>query len=139
MRNPWDTCVSNYTRQFKNLMPFAYDLTELGRYCRLCDDMMAHWKAALPREVIHEAHYEALVDDLETQARALTDFCGLKWEDACLAFHKNKRVVKTASHAQVVKPVYRSSLHRWKQYETKMSPLINSYQNEPPLIGAVSR
>ena len=135
MRNPWDTCVSNYTQQFKNLMPFAYDLTELGRYCRLCDDMMDHWKASLPSGFIYEARYEDMVDDFETQARALIDFCGLPWEDTCLAFHKNKRVVKTASHAQVVKPVYRSSVHRWKQYENQIAPLIESYEQEPPLVG----
>ncbi len=131
LRNPWDTCVSNFTRLFKSVMPFAYDLTELGQFCRMCDDMMAHWKASLPGRFIHEARYESLVQDLEPQARALIDFCGLPWDDACLAFHKNQRVVKTASHAQVVKPLYRTSVGRWQAFEKHLAPLRRGYEGTP--------
>ncbi len=42
----------------------------------------------------------------------MVDFCGLEWEDACLAFHKNERPVKTASVIQVRQPLYNSSVGR---------------------------
>ncbi len=43
-RNPIDTCLSAYTKLFKDDMPYSYDLGELGRYCRKHEELMAHWK-----------------------------------------------------------------------------------------------
>ena len=50
-------------------------------------------------------------------ARELVDWCGLEWDPACLEFHKTRRAVRTASAAQVRRPVYSSSIGRWKNYE----------------------
>ena len=127
MRDPMDICISNYTRMFKQIMPFAYDLKELGQYCRFCDDMMAHWKDVLPKDFILGLQYEEVVEDLEGKAKELIAFCGLEWEETCLDFHKNKRVVKTASHDQVNKPIYKTSVQRWKKYEDYIQPLIDGY------------
>lgn len=124
MRDPIDICVSNYSRLFNESMPFAYDLEELGRYCKTCDALMAHWKAVLPEGTILDMRYEDNVADLETQARKLIHFCDLDWEDECLDFHKNKRHVKTASISQVRQPIYKSSVERWKRYENYLQPLI---------------
>ncbi len=128
MRDPMDICISNYTRMFKQIMPFAYDLKELGQYCRHCDDLMAHWKDVLPKDFIIGLQYEELVEDLEGQAKELITFCGLEWEDGCLDFHQNKRVVKTASHDQVNKPIYKTSVKRWKQYEDYIQSLVDGYE-----------
>jgi tetratricopeptide (TPR) repeat protein len=127
LRDPMDICISNYTRMFKQIMPFAYEQKELGQYCRLCHDMMDHWRDVLPEGVIYTMEYEALVDDLESKARELIDFCGLEWEESCLGFYKNKRVVKTASHNQVNKPIYKTSVKRWKKYENYIQLLIDGY------------
>ncbi len=127
MRDPMDICISNYTRLFKQTMPFAYDLKELGQYCRMCHDMMTHWQSVLPNDFIFEARYEDIVNDLEGKARELIDFCGLEWESGCLDFYKNKRVVKTASHNQVNKPIYKTSVKRWEKYEDYIRPLIDGY------------
>ena len=50
--------------------------------------------------------------------------CGLEWEPACLEFHRNTRPIHTASFSQVREPVYRSSLGRWKNYETELADLF---------------
>ena len=123
MRDPMDTCFSNYSRFFKEAMPFAYDLQELGRYWRQYDALMKHWKQVLPENTILDVRYEDVVADLETQARRLTQHCGLAWEDSCLAFHDNKRLVKTASIAQVRQPIYRTSVARWEHYRSHLEPL----------------
>jgi hypothetical protein len=34
----------------------------------------------------------------------------------CLDFHKNTRIVQTASVQQVREPIYKSSKERWKRY-----------------------
>ena len=67
---------------------------------------------------------QACVGRSGLQARAIVDHCGLPWEDACLTFHKTERPVRTASSVQVREPVYRSSIGRWRPYETFLQPLI---------------
>jgi tetratricopeptide (TPR) repeat protein len=123
VRNPLDTCFSNYSRLFKDTMPFAYDLTELGHYYNSYRQMMDHWKNTLPAGSILDVNYEDVVEDLEGQSRRLIDFCGLNWESACLDFHNNKRPVKTASAAQVSQPIYKSSVARWERFAQHLGPL----------------
>ncbi len=123
-RNPVDTCFSAYTKLFKDEMPHSYDLGELGRYYRKYDQLMAHWERVLPRGVMKTVVYEDVVSDLPAMARDVISFLGLPWDDACLSFHESARPVKTASLMQVRKPVYASSVQRWKNYGSALDPLI---------------
>ena len=56
-------------------------------------------------------------------------WCGLEWDPACLEFHKTRRPVRTASAAQVRRPVYASSIGRWKNYEHVLAPLFAKLRN----------
>lgn len=123
-RNPVDTCLSGFSRLFNHGQMHSYDLTEIGRYYRNYDRLMKHWHQVLPTGSFKEIQYEDLVADKENQSRALIDFCGLEWDDACLDFHKNKRSIRTASVTQVRRPIYNSSVARWKQYEEHLGPLL---------------
>jgi tetratricopeptide (TPR) repeat protein len=125
-RNPVDTCLSAYTKLFKDDMPHSYDLAELGRYYLRYADLMNHWEAVLPSGVMMTVDYEAVIDDLEGNARALVEHIGLAWDDACLDFHNSKRPVKTASVAQVRKPIYKTSVERWRRYGAGLSPLLEA-------------
>ena len=122
-RDPMDTCFSNYTRLFNATMLFAYDLKELGRYYCSYEQLMAHWAEVLPEGRIHHVQYEDLVAQTETHVRALLEYCRLEWDDACLRFYENKRNVKTASIAQVRRPIYKASVARWKRFEAHLEPL----------------
>lgn len=130
-RNPIDTCLSAYTKLFKDDMPHSYDLGELGRYYRMYEDIMAHWHKVLPEGKLIDAVYEDVVADTEGQAKRLIAHTGLEWDDACLAFHSSSRPVKTASVAQVRKPVYKTSVERWKRYEKQLQPLIEALEIKP--------
>lgn len=123
MRNPMDTCLSNYMILFKETLPFAYDLKELGSYYRMYDRLMKHWQSIMPADAMIEVSYEEVVNDLEGQARRIIEYCGLSWEVHCLEFYKNQRLVKTASVSQVRQPLYNSSVERWKPYEAWLSSL----------------
>lgn len=125
-RNPVDTCLSAFTKLFKDDMPHSYDLGELGRYYRKYDELMAHWEAVLPPGVLKTFVYEDVVDDLPRMARELIDFVRLPWNDACLSFHESSRPVRTASVVQVRKPVYSSSVGRFRRYGRELQPLIDA-------------
>lgn len=127
-RNPVDTCLSGFTKLFKDDMPHSYDLRELGRYYRQYDALMRHWENVLPAGTMMVVDYENVVADTEGSARALIDFIGLEWDDACLAFHKSARPVKTASVTQVRQPIYTSSLERAKKYGAGLQPLIDAIE-----------
>jgi tetratricopeptide (TPR) repeat protein len=126
MRDPMDSCFSCYATLFaKNNLDFTYDLGTLGRYYVRYIQLMQHWQRVLPADSILELHYEDMVADTETQARRLLDYLGLPWDPRCLNFHENKRIVRTASAAQVRRPVYKSSVARWKHFEAHLQPLLD--------------
>jgi tetratricopeptide (TPR) repeat protein len=128
MRDPMDSCFSCYSRLFSDTMDFTYDLGTLGRYYARYIKLMRHWHNVLPAGAILDLHYEELVADTEGQARRVLDYLELPWDDNCLAFHKNKRHVKTASVAQVRKPIYQTSVARWRHFAPHLTPLLDIVQ-----------
>lgn len=66
--------------------------------------------------------YEKLVEQQEPETRRLLAFCELPWNEDCLHFEDDAAPVSTASAVQVRTPLYRSSVHRWKRYESAMAP-----------------
>ncbi len=126
-RDARDNAISIYKRQFGGFVPYAYDLYEIGRMVALSERMRAHWSEALPEGDFIEVAYEDVVADIEKQARRLTTFLGVEWEEACLSFHENKRAVTTASYEQVRQPLYDRSVGVWKHYETHLQPFEAGY------------
>jgi tetratricopeptide (TPR) repeat protein len=125
-RDPVDTCLSGFTKLFKDDMPHSYDLAELGRYYGKYREIMDHWCKVLPKGTMTTVHYENVVADTEKEAKALIEFIGLKWDPKCLEFHKSDRPVKTASVAQVRKPIYKTAVKRWTKYGDGLQPLVDA-------------
>ena len=125
-RNPLDTCLSCYTRLFERSQLHSYDLVEMGRYYQNYVRIMNHWKEILPEGSFLTVHYEALVDDIDAEARRIIAHCGLEWDQSCLDFHTRQRRVRTASVQQVRKPLYKSSKAKWLNYKTQLRPLIET-------------
>lgn len=121
-RNAMDNCLSMYMQDFNVSHGYNRDLATLGHYYRAYEDVMAHWRAALPLP-LHDCVYEDTVADLEASARALVAFAGLSWDPACLQYHAQERQVRTPSQWQVRQPVYRSSVEAWRRYEGYLGPL----------------
>lgn len=129
-RDPVDTCLSGFTKLFKDDMPHSYDLAELGRYYSKYRELMEHWQKVLPKGVLTTVQYEDVVANTEKEAKALIEFIGLDWDPKCVDFHKSDRPVKTASVAQVRKPIYNTSVKRWKKYGDGLQPLIDAIEGK---------
>jgi tetratricopeptide (TPR) repeat protein len=121
-RHPLGCCFSNYRQHFARGQDFTYDLRDVGDYYADYVRMMAHVDAVLPGRV-HRVIYERMVDDTDTEVRALLEHCGLKFEPACLEFYKTERAVRTASSEQVRQPIYRDATEEWRAYEHHLQPL----------------
>ncbi len=137
VRNPMDACVSAFCLSFvRNAVGFSYELGELGRHYRLYREMMDHWNQVLPQGCMLDVRYEDLVENMEGQTRRILDYCGLPWDDRCLAFYDAERAVRTASLTQVRQPIYRSSIARWQRYRAHLGPLIEALGPYAPDVGS---
>jgi Tfp pilus assembly protein PilF len=123
LRDPMDTCFSCYALRFTLGHEYSYDLRTLGRKYLRYERLMEHWHAALPPGRILSVSYEDNISDPEREVRRMLDHLGLAWNPACLRFYATERAVRTASAAQVRKPIYASSLARWRHFEQHLAPL----------------
>jgi tetratricopeptide (TPR) repeat protein len=127
-----DVAVSCWMTNFR-IIRWANDPEHIATRFEQYEKLMDHWRAVLPAPVL-EVDYEETVADLEAVARRLVAWSGLDWEPACLAFHKSKRPVRTASFMQVRQPLYKHAVGRWKNYETALTPLLQRLQERSSAI-----
>lgn len=127
-RHPIDTCLSCYFQNFANTHQYSRRLEYLAKMYRLYLDMVSMWDGVVSLPV-HELRYEDMVKDQENSSRQLIEFCGLEWEEQCLNFNESERNINTCSYNQVRKPMYTSSMHRWKNYENHIGPLLSELED----------
>ena len=121
-RNPMASGWSLYRHFFADSFLFSYDLRTIGRYYNDYIELMNHWHAVLPGQIL-TLDYEDLVADLTSNVESILDYCGLDFEEACVDFHLNKRAVATPSSEQVRQPIFSEALEHWKNYEEFLLPL----------------
>jgi tetratricopeptide (TPR) repeat protein len=121
-RDPMDTCLSCFFQNFSGAHQYAYDLGDLGSYYRGYEKLMRHWHAVLDLPIL-DVRYEDLVADAPVVSRRMIEFLDLPWDERCLAPHRTRRAVVTASHEQVRRPIYSNSAGRWRAYEKFLDPL----------------
>ncbi len=130
MRDPMDACFSCYAIKFTEGNEFSYDLEALGRYYLRYTRLMEHWHRVLPPGRILDVRYENIVDDTEHEVKRILEYLQLPWDQECLSFHQNTRAVKTASASQVRRPIYASSIARWKRFKNHLLPLMEIVNGE---------
>jgi tetratricopeptide (TPR) repeat protein len=126
-RDPLDTCLSCYFQNFSGLHRYSNDLRQLGLHYRNYERLMNYWRRL--GIAFLDVSYEDLVTDLEGVSCRMVEFCGCRWDEACLRFHENSRISGTASDNQVHKPVYTTSIGRWRNYANHLAPLQEALQN----------
>ncbi|MBF0621594.1 MAG: sulfotransferase [Magnetococcales bacterium] len=123
-RHPLDTCLSNYFQFFPEGNQFSYDLHNIGFYHRQYEELTEHWAEVLPVEIL-DVNYEDVVANPKQEVKRMLKHVDLPWSDDCLAFHKKKRSVRTASAVQVRQPLYNRSVARWEKYRKYVDPIID--------------
>jgi hypothetical protein len=102
-------------------------LVDMGTWRRL--------REVLPGEGWIEVRYEDTVSNLELQARRTLDFLGLPWDPQVLSYRDRlkEKAVSSPTYEAVSKPLYTSSIGRWKHYERHFGALLERLQ---PLVEA---
>jgi tetratricopeptide (TPR) repeat protein len=125
--------LSNYFIDFlakKSFMAFSFDLEAFARELKGFFKLSRHWSNIMPKDFYKEVWYEDLVLHKEEKVKEIAEFCELEYTPELLEFYKKTKAVKTASVSQVRKPIYTSSLTRWKNYESLLQPVIDILGNE---------
>ena len=122
-RSKMDNIISLYRNFFPSGNNFSYDLSDINDFLKLYDEVITYWKKE--RINFHIVDYESLIRDFKTETSTLFKYLNLNVDDSILEFHKNKRVVQTASFLQVRRPLFKSSIDSWKKYKDEIGYLNN--------------
>ncbi|MBF0281910.1 MAG: tetratricopeptide repeat protein [Zetaproteobacteria bacterium] len=127
-RDPMAVCWSNFKQYFPtNGLGFAYDLDDLAQYYQMYEGLMQFWRERFPGR-IYDLNYEQLTEHQEDETRKLLQYCGLSWDERCLAFETSDRAVRTASASQVRHKMYQGSSDAWRKFERHLQPLKRVFE-----------
>ncbi len=126
LRDPRDVVVSCYMRSFR-LTEFSAAMLTWRSTCEMYAHEMLAWlryREALPEGSWVQVRYEDTVADVEREARRALDCLGLPWDDSVHAYRERTlgKVVNSPTAGEVRKPVYTSSIARWKHYTEHLEP-----------------
>lgn len=128
-RGAMDTCFSILQFQFDDRSPHTCDVELLAyayaRYRRL----MQRWRELCGDGFI-TVRYEDLVAEPAAEGRRAFAHCGLEWQDDYLAVERGGGAVRTFSALQVRRPIYRTSVGAWREFEQELAPLRRALEAE---------
>lgn len=140
-RHPLNPCLSSYFSDFTSQHRYSSSLQATAQHYVNMMDLVAHYKS-IGIDFL-QIRYEDLVNNQESTVRKILEYLGAQWDDACMAHHESKRVVKTASYEQVTQKIYTSSLNRYQNYWDEVQDIIPilqptiehlGYTVEPPPV-----
>lgn len=131
-RHPMDSCWAIYKAHFRNKFAFSYDQAQLADYYLAYRRLTRHWRSVLPPDVLMEINYEDVVRDQAAASREIIRFLGLPWEEGVMRFHESPAPSATASAVQVRRPIYASSVGKWRHHAERLGPLRERLTREIP-------
>ena len=137
VRDPRDVVLSCYMRYLPLNSVSAQFLTLESTADRFQRDIESWtgFRETLGDQAL-EVRYEDTVNDLAGTARHVLGFLGLPWDDAILNYRAalSSQPANSPTYEDVARPIYRSSMQRWKNYEPWLAPLTERLQ---PLVEAM--
>ena len=127
LRDPRDVVLSCFMQSL-TLTPASSSYLSLDGTVNQYASVMDFWLEMVPRmgNQLMYVRYEEMIDDLPTVARSALEFLGLGFEENVLKFFEHARAkrVNSPSSADVRKPLYRTAVGRWKNYEKFLEPYM---------------
>ncbi len=125
LRDPRDVVVSCFMCYLPLNTASVNYLTLEKTVIRFCQDIEAWLKF---REFLvnawHEVKYEDMVTDFDRTTRECLEFLGVRWHDNVRDYRKQAqdKTVNSPTYEEVAKPIYRSSIGRWRRFESHLKP-----------------
>jgi tetratricopeptide (TPR) repeat protein len=129
LRDPRDVVVSCFLQALP-LTPISSAYHSIEGTVNQYANVMGFWLEMLPRmgnQWIY-VRYEEMIEDLPAVARSALGFLGLEFEENVLKFYEHARLkrVFSPSHDDVRKPLYRTAVGRWRNYEKYLAPYLST-------------
>jgi len=138
LRDPRDVCLSCFMQPLA-LNPVSSAYLSLEGTVNQYRSVMGFWRSILPKlpNPWIEVRYEDLVNDLEKESRRVLEFLALSWNPAVLSFyeHARKKPVRSPSYVDVVSPVYKRAVGRWRNYQAYLEPYLEKLDPFLKLLG----
>jgi len=115
VRNPLDNGVSAFFLHASQHLPYATDLADIAHFLAQERRLMAFWKRRYPGDIL-DVDYDAFVIDPAPIAANILTFLELPSQTGLLVSSQNDGPIRTASHRQVRRPIYRDSSGRAVRY-----------------------
>ena len=127
LRDPRDVVVSCFMQALPPT-PIGSAYLSLEGTVNQYANVMGFWLEMLPRlgNQWMYVRYEEMVDDLPAVARSVLEFLGVGFEDNVLKFYEHARAkrVTSPSRDDVRKPLYRTAVGRWRNYQKYLEPYL---------------
>ncbi len=127
-RPPMDLLLGAYKQILDQGNCYTYDLDELTSMIIAHHHLMQHWLKVLPGKIFTLKYQDIVTNQHQTTERLLK-FLDLDWQDGCIDFHLNTRVIHTVSNAQVRQPIFTNALNAWHRYKLQLQPYANKMKD----------
>jgi hypothetical protein len=121
IRNPLDNILSIYRTNFLN-QSFSSSLNDISELYLYHLKLMKEYKSKFG-SIIYSYDHEKLVRNPKETIQDLINWLDWEWNEKYLSPQKSKRIVYTASSAQVRKKINPGSSGGWKKYEDLLEPI----------------
>lgn len=130
LRHPCDVLLSCYMQNFRS-PAFALMCSSLPTLARGYINAMRFWihHAQIMQPNVLVLRYEDLLDDFPGHVERLGTFLQLERAESMLSFHEHaqkKGYISTPSYSQVVQPLNKKAVGRWRRYESDFEPLLDA-------------
>lgn len=132
VRHPLDAVLSSYFTDATHGGFCTYDLVSAAQHYAMLAHMVQFYRAKLDLDYLL-VRYEDVVAGIDRQTRRMLKFLGEPFEQGCIDFHNNPRYARTASYAQVVRPLYDTSVYRYRNYRKYLENIVPVLE---PVMGA---
>jgi hypothetical protein len=137
LRDPRDVVLSCFMQPHLPISNGSVTFLELESTVKIYARVMGIWQTLKPliKNPCLEVRYEDMVNDLESVARRTLDFLGVPWDARVLGFdeHARQKVVRSPTYADVIKPIYKRAIGRWRNYQKYLEPYLATLE---PLVKA---
>ena len=124
-RNPYDTVLSCFQQSFEpnDAMANFITLKSSSEIYDLTMQMWIKYQNNLKLDFLM-SKYETLLDNFDIHVNKILEFLNLEWDENIKNYRKTalkRGKINTPSSSQVVQPLYKTSIEKWKNYEKYFS------------------
>ncbi len=131
VRDPIDTCFSNFKAMFGNVSPYSYDLHALAHYYGQYARLARHWHDRLARRHARCFLRCAGARPGEHARPGVRSTVGWRRRRAACDPELNASPVATPSSAQVREAIHTRGLGGWRHYAKQLEPLRQALAGQP--------